>query len=103
MLERKRWAKYGASKNDGPGPSAATTILCDEENMQFLSKDLNATPEADPLQQIKEKGAFVKCRYCQENHFTAKCPYKDSGLELMSRELEEPKKVGLFRGLLSLC
>ena len=63
--------------------------------MQFLSKDQSTTQEVDPLKESL-KGAFVKCRYCQENHFTAKCPYKDSGLELISRELEEPKKVDLF-------
>lgn len=97
VLERKKWAKYGASKHDGPGPNPATTILCDEENMQFLSKDQDTGNEENAfINKIREAGggAMLKCRYCQENHFSAKCPYKDSAslADLLPREVEEPKK-----------
>jgi translation initiation factor 3 subunit G len=95
VIDRKRLTKYGQSKRDPPGPNSATTVVADEVLMQFLTKDQDAIPEVDPLAKLNEP-KFVKCRYCQENHFTAKCPFKDSGLppeSINTKDMEEPKKV----------
>jgi hypothetical protein len=56
--------------------------------MQFLSTDKNGVEttvdESDPLQlALKQQGKGVRCRFCQDNHFSAKCPFKDSGLPPM--------------------
>lgn len=100
VIERKKWSKYGESKRDAAGPNSATTVVADEVLMQFLDKNQDPVQEVDPmLDALKQKGSFVKCRYCHDNHFSAKCPYKDSGLpaDLISinntKDMEDSKKV----------
>jgi len=99
VIERKKWAKYGQSKKDAPGPNSATTVVSDEVTMQFLTKDLDQVPDENPFAAIKDGGkGFVRCRFCQDNHFSAKCPFKDSGItpELLINpkgDMEETKKV----------
>jgi len=90
VIDRKtRWAKFGQSKRDSPGPNSATTVVADEVLMQFLNakqedggEDVN-----NPFAKLQQEGkGFVKCRYCHDNHFSAKCPYKDvAGLAEMSQ------------------
>ena len=83
VAERKSWAKFGASAKDGNGPAADTTTV--GENIIFKpstnwrkdakdeSKDANAQAMKDKLKDKK-----VKCRICNGEHFTARCPYKDT-------------------------
>ncbi|KAK1755995.1 eukaryotic translation initiation factor 3 subunit G-domain-containing protein [Echria macrotheca] len=83
VAERKSWAKFGLSAKDGPGPAADTTTV--GENIIFKpstnwrkdakdeSKDANAQAMKDKLKDKK-----VKCRICNGEHFTARCPYKDT-------------------------
>jgi len=82
VIDRKtRWAKFGESKNDGPGPNSATTVVADEVLMQFLNAskhDDGADDVNNPFTKMQQEGkGFVKCRYCHDSHFSAKCPYKD--------------------------
>jgi len=92
VIERKKWVKYGGSKRDGPGPNSATTVVADEVLMHFLSKDQGSAQEEKPRETVS-----VRCRYCQENHFSAKCPFKDSGLSsdilMTAKAVEEPKRA----------
>jgi len=94
VIERKKWTKFGQAKRDGPGPNSATTLMADEVLMQFLSgKD--EIPE-EPIFPKMDGANLVRCRYCKDNHFSAKCPYKDSGVPpeiMINRELLEDKKV----------
>ncbi|KKY20947.1 putative eukaryotic translation initiation factor 3 subunit [Phaeomoniella chlamydospora] len=93
VAERRQWAKFGLEKGHPPGPSFDTTSV--GENMQFR-------PSVNWKQQIKEdaekaangggggeeggekslkdqlKDKKVKCRICNGEHFTARCPYKDT-------------------------
>lgn len=83
VAERKTWVKFGASSKDGAGPAADTTTV--GENIIFKpstnwrkdakdeSKDANAQAMKDKLKDKK-----VKCRICNGEHFTARCPYKDT-------------------------
>ncbi|KAK3991415.1 eukaryotic translation initiation factor 3 subunit G [Cladorrhinum sp. PSN332] len=83
VAERKQWAKFGQSAKDGPGPAHDTTTV--GENIIFKpsmnwrkdardeSKDPNAQAMKDKLKDKK-----VKCRICNGEHFTARCPYKDT-------------------------
>ena len=83
MAERKTWAKFGQSGRDGAGPAPDTTSV--GENIIFKpsinwrkdardeSKDPNAIAMKDKLKDKK-----VKCRICNGEHFTARCPYKDT-------------------------
>jgi len=84
VVERKKWTKFGQSKKDPPGPNAYTTVVADDVQMQFLSTDNNGvdqSAEKDPLEEAKAQGkGVIRCRFCGDSHFSAKCPYKDVGL-----------------------
>jgi len=75
---RKNWKKYGAAKNDPPGPQSATTVVSEEIYMQFLSLKDNKGKEAEQSESKPSEGkGQVKCRYCKMDHWSLKCPYKD--------------------------
>ncbi|KAH8681132.1 eukaryotic translation initiation factor 3 subunit G-domain-containing protein [Xylariales sp. PMI_506] len=83
VAERKTWPKFGLSANDKVGPQADTTSV--GENIIFRlstnwkqdtkeeAKDANANAMKEKL-----KDKTVKCRICNGEHFTARCPYKDT-------------------------
>ncbi|RYO85785.1 hypothetical protein DL766_008078 [Monosporascus sp. MC13-8B] len=83
VAERKTWAKFGLSEKDSAGPQMDTTSV--GENIIFRlstnwkkdtkdeSKDVNANAMKEKL-----KDKTVKCRICNGEHFTARCPYKDT-------------------------
>ncbi|EPE06113.1 eukaryotic translation initiation factor 3 subunit g [Ophiostoma piceae UAMH 11346] len=83
VADRMARPKFGLSAKDAPGPATDTTSVA--ENMIFRpsanwrkeakdeSKDPNATALKDKLRDKK-----VKCRICNGEHFTARCPYKDT-------------------------
>lgn len=104
VAERKNWAKFGQEKGNKPGPDRATTtvgenivlrlsagnkVLVEQlpDFLCFLYADLcyvqSTEPDVTAEQAMKEKLAKagagkVLCRLCKGDHFTAKCPYKDS-------------------------
>ncbi|PSR83707.1 eukaryotic translation initiation factor 3 subunit G-domain-containing protein [Coniella lustricola] len=80
---RKKWPKFGLSANDPAGPAPDTTSV--GENIIFRPsanwKQEAANEANDPnAQSLKDKlkGSKVKCRICNGEHFTARCPYKDT-------------------------
>ncbi|KAK3306958.1 eukaryotic translation initiation factor 3 subunit G-domain-containing protein [Chaetomium strumarium] len=83
VAERRTWKKFGDSANDAPGPNPNTTTVA--ENIIF-TPSVNWRKEAkneanDPnAQAMKDKlrDKKVKCRICNGEHFTARCPYKDT-------------------------
>jgi translation initiation factor 3 subunit G len=80
---RKNWSKYGDSSDDGPGPNPATTVIAEDVFMQFLSsKEEENKVEEDSLDKLKSMGdkGVVKCRNCNGEHWTSKCPFKDTVL-----------------------
>ncbi|KAI0159736.1 eukaryotic translation initiation factor 3 subunit-like protein [Xylariaceae sp. FL1272] len=83
VAERKTWKKFGLSEKDGPGPQMDTTSV--GENIIFRlstnwrkdSKEEAKDPNANAMKE-KLKDKTVKCRICNGEHFTARCPYKDT-------------------------
>ncbi|KAL7628080.1 translation initiation factor eIF3 subunit g [Parahypoxylon ruwenzoriense] len=83
VAERKTWKKFGLSEKDSAGPQMDTTSV--GENIIFRlstnwrkdtkdeAKDANANAMKEKL-----KDKTVKCRICNGEHFTARCPYKDT-------------------------
>jgi hypothetical protein len=83
VADRKTWAKFGDSANDGPGPAHDTTtvgeniIFRPSVNWRREAKDEANDPNAQAMKD-KLKDKKVKCRICNGEHFTARCPYKDT-------------------------
>ncbi|XP_041481203.1 eukaryotic translation initiation factor 3 subunit G-like [Lytechinus variegatus] len=88
VAQRKQWAKYGNSASDPPGPNPSTTaIVHDEVFMNFVSNKDNEKQQSteDQLEKLKAKRIMV-CRVCKGEHWTTKCPYKES-LEPLQQQL----------------
>jgi translation initiation factor 3 subunit G len=83
VAERKAWAKFGDSEKDPAGPAHDTTtvgeniIFRPSVNWRKEAKDEANDPNAQAMKD-KLKDKKVKCRICNGEHFTARCPYKDT-------------------------
>jgi translation initiation factor 3 subunit G len=83
VAARRQWAKFGDSVKDAPGPNPNTTSVAENiilklsPNWKQESKADEKDPNANALKaQLKDKK--VKCRICNGEHFTARCPFKDT-------------------------
>ncbi|SPJ84369.1 related to translation initiation factor eIF3 subunit [Fusarium torulosum] len=83
VADRKTWPKFGLSAKDAPGPAADTTsvgeniIFRPSVNWRKAEKDDTVDNAAESMKD-KLKDKQVKCRICNGQHFTARCPYKDT-------------------------
>jgi len=90
IAKRKSWKKFGAASHDPPGPNPASTIVSEDVFLQFVHSKELAEMDDDPLSRIKGQ-KIVTCRICKGDHWTIKCPYKDS-LAPLQDALEGDKK-----------
>ncbi|KAL2872414.1 eukaryotic translation initiation factor 3 subunit G-domain-containing protein [Aspergillus lucknowensis] len=84
VAERRTWAKFGLEKGHAAGPSFDTTSV--GENIVFrpsvnwkaqaAEAEKNGGEKGSIKDQLKDKK--VKCRICSGEHFTARCPFKDT-------------------------
>ncbi|KAL2878849.1 translation initiation factor eIF3 subunit g [Colletotrichum sp. CLE4] len=83
VADRKTWSKFGLSAKDPAGPAPDTTsvgeniIFRPSTNWRKDEKEAGEDPGAQALKD-KLKDKQVKCRICNGEHFTARCPYKDT-------------------------
>lgn len=81
IAARKEWARYGEEKNNTvPGPDARTTQFGEEVNLLLSTswkQDAEKEKEEKKLKS-KDKVQTIKCRTCGGDHFTSKCPFKDT-------------------------
>ncbi|KAL1967034.1 hypothetical protein VTN77DRAFT_3558 [Rasamsonia byssochlamydoides] len=95
VAERRTWAKFGLEKGHPPGPSFDTTSV--GENILFRPS-INWKAQAKEAEKEGEKGGIkdqlkdkkVKCRICSGEHFTARCPFKDT-----MAPIDEPTGAGV--------
>ena len=81
VAERKNWPKFGAEKGNKPGPDRSTTTVGEEVHLRISVGNKLSEPEATPDQVLKAslaKAGKVVCRLCKGDHYTARCPYKES-------------------------
>ena len=95
VAERRSWAKFGASAKDAAGPQSDTTSVGEDIQLHprvgYKSGDgkddaaggAGAAQAAGGLSEAEKKklearNMTVKCRICNGDHFTARCPFKDT-------------------------
>ena len=81
VAERRKWAKFGQSQEDGPGPQLYTTYVAEEVQMQFTRNrggvEESAQPDANLAGGNRTVDAKAHCRICKANdHWSVHCPYK---------------------------
>jgi len=81
VAERRTWAKFGIESGKPAGPSTDTTTV-GENIVLKLSTNYKAS-QADEKSAIEQQKASlketkIKCRICSGEHWTSKCPYKDT-------------------------
>ena len=80
VAKRKAWKKFGKASSDPPGPNPANTQVNDEIKMDFIREKENqaaSSVQDDALKNAKLGKGFVKCRFCEMDHWSTSCPYKD--------------------------
>ncbi|KAK5111696.1 translation initiation factor eIF3 subunit g [Meristemomyces frigidus] len=82
VAERRGWTKIGTEAGKAAGPRPDTTTL--GENiifrpvMGFKSGQAQETAPEDEKKADQLKKMQIKCRICSGDHFTTKCPFKDT-------------------------
>lgn len=79
VAERKGWTKFGLEKNAAAGPHGGTTSIGANVQVKLMAGGTKE-PEQDPTDAMREKLANkrVQCRLCKGDHYTARCPYRDT-------------------------
>ena len=104
VAERKHWAKFGNEKGKPAGPQTDTTSIA--ENIAFRPMANWKASAEDKSEAEKKKtvlkDAKIKCRICSGDHWTTKCPFKDtmapegepSAAEMDGDAQEQPGALG---------
>ena len=80
-LGRQSWTKFGQEKGKPSGPHMATTTLGENIQLKLSAGQTKVKePELSPEDKIKQElsGKKIQCRTCKGDHFTSRCPYKDT-------------------------
>ncbi|XP_065198414.1 eukaryotic translation initiation factor 3 subunit G-like [Sycon ciliatum] len=78
IAQRKHWKKFGQSAHDGPGPNATTTTVADDVFLTLTTNREQLETQDDDSSKSKGLKQAVTCRICKGEHWTTKCPYKET-------------------------
>lgn len=78
----RTWAKYGKEKHTPPGPDTRTTQLGEKVELK-LAMSWKEMEKKEEEEKAEESANLVstnrlKCRTCGGDHFTSKCPFKET-------------------------
>lgn len=78
VAERKKWKKFGAAENDGPGPNISTTFAGEDVTLQFSQNQLEQEFANERRNDaLRGEASSGRCRYCKvDGHWSHSCPYK---------------------------
>lgn len=77
VVLRRGWKKFGdATDRD----NASATQVADEIflTLTMNKEQLEQQDDNDPLKKLGAHQKMVSCRYCKGDHWSTKCPYKDT-------------------------
>ncbi|KAJ3213723.1 translation initiation factor eIF3 subunit g [Dinochytrium kinnereticum] len=104
VARRKKLAKFGDSKGLPAGIDSNSTSFGEKQTVKFSTgKKMDVAPADDNLK-MKESlsKAKIMCRICKGDHWTSKCPFKDSHVPLDAgpdtKVVEEAPSSGLRVG-----
>ncbi|GAA5808914.1 hypothetical protein MFLAVUS_002313 [Mucor flavus] len=83
VAQRKKWEKFGEEKGKKAGPDLSTTTIGENIPLKLGSntgKNVEAVADEEAKDKIQSqlKTKNIACRICKGEHFTSKCPYKDT-------------------------
>ncbi|CEP16669.1 hypothetical protein [Parasitella parasitica] len=83
VAQRKKWAKFGEEKGKKAGPDLSTTTIGENIPLKLgssIGKNVEAAAEEEAKDKLQSqlKAKNIACRICKGEHFTSKCPYKDT-------------------------
>ena len=80
IAARKAWPKFGLEKGNKEGPDLKTTQVGEDIPLKlaFNWKTAEKQQEEQGQRAVKLENKSVSCRICKGEHFTAKCPYRDT-------------------------
>jgi translation initiation factor 3 subunit G len=80
IAARKSWPKFGAEKGNKAGPDLKTTQVGEDIPLKLAYGWKNAEKQEEEQGKLMAKleNKKVACRICKGDHFTAKCPYRDT-------------------------
>ncbi|ORY73078.1 eukaryotic translation initiation factor 3 subunit G-domain-containing protein [Leucosporidium creatinivorum] len=89
VAERMGWTKFGAEKGHKAGPDTATTTVGENVRLKLTAGGIKKDePEEDSHSALQAQlaGRKITCRLCQGDHYTTRCPYKDTLGEVLGGE-----------------
>jgi translation initiation factor 3 subunit G len=80
IAARKAWPKFGQEKGNKPGPDLKTTQVGEDIPLKLAYGWRTAEKQQEEQGKLMAKvdNKKVACRICKGEHFTAKCPYRDT-------------------------
>lgn len=82
VAERKQWPKMGIEAGRAAGPHSDTTTLGENIIFRPVVGYKSGAAEVPSAEEDKKTEALkkmaIKCRICSGDHFTTKCPFKDT-------------------------
>lgn len=102
VARRRKLAKFGKERGRAAGPDPRTTTVAEEVFLTLSRPKDQSEAKVEVTAEDLLKPKEIKCRTCQGDHLTHKCPYKSSMATLQQEataaedEEEQPANTGRY-------